>query len=37
MSSERRVARPESNFLVPIDNTGIRDDVTPTFAVEWSF
>jgi hypothetical protein len=25
------------NFLVPIDNTGIRDDVTPTFGVEWSF
>lgn len=25
------------NFLVPIDNTGIRDDVTPTVGVEWSF
>jgi len=25
------------NLLVPIDNTGIRDDVTPTFGVEWSF
>jgi hypothetical protein len=25
------------NFLVPIDNTGLRDDVTPTVGVEWSF
>jgi len=25
------------NFLVPIDNTGIRDDYTPTVGVEWSF
>lgn len=25
------------NFLVPIDNTGIRDDLTPTVGVEWSF
>jgi hypothetical protein len=25
------------NFLVPIDNTGIRDDLTPTFGLEWSF
>lgn len=25
------------NFLVPIDNTGIRDNLTPTVGVEWSF
>ncbi len=25
------------NFLVPLNNTGIRDDVTPTFGLEWTW
>ncbi len=25
------------NFLVPLNDTGIRDDVTPTFGVEWTW
>jgi len=25
------------NFLVSLNNTGVRDDVTPTFGLEWSF
>ena len=25
------------NFLVPINQTGLRDDLTPTIGVEWSF
>jgi hypothetical protein len=25
------------NFLVPLNETGIRDDVTPTFGIEWTY
>jgi hypothetical protein len=25
------------NFLIPMNETGLRDDLTPTFGLEWSF
>jgi hypothetical protein len=25
------------NFLVPLNDTGLRDDIQPTIGVEWSF
>jgi hypothetical protein len=25
------------NFLIPLNDTGVRDDLTPTFGLEWSF
>jgi hypothetical protein len=25
------------NFLIPLNDTGVRDNLTPTFGLEWSF